>query len=177
MAQVNREVSHNRYPVHTYGPLSQKNEKNVVNDYIPYFAKELKKAVQQQDSPKIQVIVRALGNIAHSAIVPVFEPYLEGQVPMTTFQRTHLVVAMDKLARTYPRLARSVLYKIYANQGEDYQVRVAAVYNLMFTNLPVSMLQRMAEAANRESNQQVRSAVQTAIQSQAELKGEFNAEL
>lgn len=177
MSQVNKESMHNRYPVHTFGRLSPKNEKSVVEEYIPYFNQQLEKAIQEEDSHRIQVYVRALGNMAHPKILRVFEPYLEGKRPMTTFQRTLVIVSLNKLAQVYPRLARSVLYKTYANTGEHYQVRVAAVYNLMKTNPPASMLQRMAEFTHEDPSIQVRSAVKSAIESAATLTSEVNAEL
>lgn len=77
-AQVNNDTAHNRYPVHAFGRLSPKNAKAVANKYIPYLQSQLRKAVSQSDSPKIQVYIRALGNTAHPMILSVFEPYLEG---------------------------------------------------------------------------------------------------
>lgn len=177
VAHVDRKNAHNRYPVHTFGPLTEKDDKVVTKEYIPWMTKHLHKAVQDQDSQKIQVFVRALGNIAHPAIVPALEPFLNGKEPMTTFQRTHLIVSMDKLARTYPRLARSILYKVYTNQAENYQVRVAAVFGLMMTNPPLPMIQRMAQSTRFEPSTQVVSVIQTTIESQAQLTGEFNSEM
>lgn len=176
MAQVSQDSAHNRYPVHAFGRLSPKHEQAVTEQYIPYLAQQLRQAVKAEDSHKVQVYVRALGNMAHPKILRVFEPYLEGKEPMTDFQRTLVVVSLNKLAKVHPKLARSVLYKTYANTGEAYQVRVAAVYNLMKTNPPASMLQRMAEFTNQDPSNQVRSAVKSAIESASQLKGEFNSE-
>ncbi|KAK9500938.1 hypothetical protein O3M35_002099 [Rhynocoris fuscipes] len=60
-AQVNKDIAHNRYPVHSFGRLAPKYDRAVVEQYIPYLEQQLKKAVQQGDSPRIQTYIRALG--------------------------------------------------------------------------------------------------------------------
>lgn len=177
MAQVNQKTAHNRYPVHAFGYLTEKQETVVSETYIPYFAQQLEQAVQEGYSPKIQTYIRALGNLAHPKIIQVFEPYLNGKKPLTDFQRTLMVVSLNKLTMVHPKLPRSILYKIYANTGEVYQVRVAAVYNLMKTVPPATMLQRMAQFTHEDPSNQVRSAVKSAILSASVLTEEHNAEL
>lgn len=177
MAQVNARTAHNRYPVHAFGYLTPKHETMVTETYIPYLAKQLEQAVREGQSTKIQTFVRALGNIGHPKIVEIFEPYLNGKTPVTDFQRTLMVVSLNKLAVVHPELARSVLYKTYANTGEVYQVRVAAVYNLMKTVPPATMLQRMAQFTHEDPSNQVRSAVKSAIASAAVLSEESDSEL
>ncbi|XP_031845188.2 vitellogenin [Nomia melanderi] len=165
LSQVNSRTLHNRYPVHTFGRMISKQDKTVVNEYIPYLARELKQAVTDRDSPKIQTYILALGSIAHPKILTVLEPYLEGKEQVTVFQRTLMVASLNKLADINPRLARSVLYKIYLNTMEAHEVRCAAVFLLMKTNPPVSMLQRMAEFTNYDTSKHVNSAVKSTLQS------------
>lgn len=106
-AQVNNQSAYNYYPVHSFGRLNDRNNKIVRDEVIPHLARELKQAVKDEDSHKIQTYIRALGNLGHPKILSVFEPYLEGQVLVTDFQRMAIVVALDKLTQNYPRLARS----------------------------------------------------------------------
>ena len=169
-AQVNNDTAHNRYPVHSFGRLSPKNSTVVAKTYIPYLASQLKEAVKKGDSPKIQVYIRALGNTAHPKILEVFEPYLEGQRDMSDFQRLVIVASLDKMTMVYPKLARSVLYKIYKNPAEAHEVRVAAVMQIMKTNPPAQILQRMAQYTNYDHSKQVRSAVKSAIESAARME-------
>lgn len=168
-AQVNNQSAYNYYPVHSFGRLSDRDNKIVRDEVIPYLARELKQAVKEEDSRKIQTYIRALGNLGHPKILSAFEPYLEGQVPVTDFQRLAIVVALDKLTMNYPRLARSVLYKIYQNVGEVHQVRVAAVFQLMRTAPPTSTLQRMAQFTHEDPSEHVQAAVESAIRSAAKL--------
>lgn len=78
--QVNNETTHNRYPVHSYGrPIGKKALQAINEQYIQYLAKELRQAVKEGDSHRIQVYIRSLGNTAHPKILNVFEPYLEGK--------------------------------------------------------------------------------------------------
>ena len=118
---MSRKGLHNHYPVHTYGRLTPKHDKAVTEYYIPYLEMELKKAVESGQSTVIQTYIMALGNIGHPKILPVLEPYLEGKVQVTVFQRTLMVSALAKLAENFPKLARSILYKIYLNTMEEHQ--------------------------------------------------------
>ncbi|XP_076174196.1 vitellogenin isoform X2 [Ptiloglossa arizonensis] len=169
LSQINGRTIHNRYPVHTFGRLTSKHDQTVVEEYIPYLERELKKAIEKKNSRWIQTYTVALGNIGHSKILSVFEPYLEGKQPVTVFQRTLMVASLSKLAAMNPKLARSVLYKIYLNTMESHEVRCMAVYLLMSTKPPLSMLQRMADYTKYDTNKQVNSAVKSSIESLAYL--------
>lgn len=169
-SQVNHQSAHNRYPVHSFGRLSPKHNPAIFRDYVPYMAEKLKESMKNNEAAKSHVFIRALGNVAHPNILPIFEPYLEGKIPASTFQRTLMVFSMNKLAALRPRLARGVLYRIYQNTAEAHQVRCAAVVFLMATNPPESMLQRMAEFTNSDHSKHVNAAVKSAIESASELE-------
>ncbi|XP_076655137.1 vitellogenin [Halictus rubicundus] len=162
-SQVNKRAIHNRYPVHTFGRMTSKHDTTVVTEYIPYLEKELKNAVKDGNSPMIQTYILALGGIAHPKILAVFEPFLEGKERSTVFQRTLMIASLSRLAEINPKLAQSVLYKIYLNTMEAHQVRCAAVFLLMKTNPPAAMLQRMADFTNYDTNKNVNSAVKSSI--------------
>ena len=176
-AQINRKTLHNNYPVHAFGRMVSKDDQAVSDEYIPYLVRELKNAIKDGKSPKIQTYILALGNIGHPKILAVFEPYLEGDEKVSVFQRTMMVASLGKLAEMHPKLARSVLYKIYMNTMEAHEVRCTAVFLLMKTNPPLSMLQRMAEFTNYDTNKQVNSAVKSTIQSIAELSNPESMDL
>ena len=169
LAQVNSKTLHNRYPVHAFGRMVSKDDQAVTEEYIPYLARELRNAIEDGNSPQIQTHILALGNIGHPKILAVFEPYLEGEKKVSVFQRTMMVASLGKLADMHPKLARPVLYKIYMNTMEAHEVRCTAVFLLMKTNPPLSMLQRMAEFTNYDTNKQVNSAVRSSILSIAKL--------
>lgn len=169
-AQVDKRKIHNNYPVHTFGRLASKHDNSLYEEYIPFLERELRKAHQEKNGPRIQTYIMALGLIGEPKILSVFEPYLEGKQQMTVFQRTLMVSALGKLTETNPKLARSVLYKIYLNTMESHEVRCTAVFLLMKTNPPLSMLQRMAEFTKLDTNRQVNSAVKSTLQSLMKLK-------
>jgi len=54
-AQVNNHSAYNYYPVHSFGRLAPSDNEIVTKQVIPYLAKELKQAVKDEDSQKIQV--------------------------------------------------------------------------------------------------------------------------
>lgn len=82
-----------------------------------------------------------------------------------------MVASLDKMTKVYPKLVRSVLFKIYQNSGEAPEVRVAAVMQIMKTNPPAQTLQRMAQHTNYDHSRQVSAAVKSAIESAASLHG------
>ncbi|RZC42857.1 vitellogenin [Asbolus verrucosus] len=175
---VNKRDQQGKYPVPSFGPFCTKNSKDYVEQVvIPYLTQKLHQAVAEDDTQNIHAYIRALGNVGHQQILEAFEQYLEGQKQASHFQRVLMVVSLDKLTRSNPRVARSVLYKIYQNPSENEQVRVAAVYLLMCTNPPPSMLQRMASYTNVDSNQYVNAAVKSSIESASRLKGNRHAKL
>jgi len=81
------------------------------------------------------------------------------------------------LVHNYPKLARSVLYKVYENVGECHEVRCAAVFQLIRTAPPAAMLQRMAEFTHHDPSRHVNSAVKSALVSAANLDNEEYSEL
>jgi len=170
-AQVNDMHHYNRYPIFTFGRMTPKANQEVVEVYIPYIAKQLKEAIKEGDSTRIQTYIIALGNFGHPKMLSVLEPYLEGTVPISTFQRTMMIVSLSKLAETHPRFARSVAYKTYLNVREADEVRSAAVFAVLKTNPPLATLQRMAQFTKRDQSKQVNAAVKFALESLAEMEG------
>lgn len=169
-AQVNNHSAYSYYPTHAFGRLAPKKFTIVPKMVIPYLEQQLKKASKHQDSHQMLVNIRALGALAHPAILKVIEPYLEGKQQATEFERLAIVVSLGKLASHYPKLARSIYFKIYQNAAERYEVRVAAIFGIMRTNPDAPMLQRMAEMANNEPSSHISSAVRSALESAAELE-------
>jgi predicted Zn-dependent protease len=149
----------------------------LTKDYIPHLGRLLNEAFNEGDSQKIQVSIRALGNVGHPGILPLFEPYLEGNKNASKFQRLLMVSALDKLANIYPKEAAAVLLKLYQNTGENHEIRCVAVSLLMRTNPPANMLQRIAEFTNADPDPQVSSMVQSAILSAANLQAPANLQL
>lgn len=169
---VNKDYSHQEYPVHSFGNFHTKKGLHfVINEYIPYLTEKLHTSVQEKDSHKIQVYISALGTVGHPRILQAFKPYLEGQKQVSQYQRSHMVNSFEGLVRNYPRVAQNVLYKIYQNPGEHPDVRIAAVYQLARTGPSATMLQRMADYANTDKDAQVNSAVKSIVWHTVKLKG------
>ncbi|EFA11302.1 vitellogenin [Tribolium castaneum] len=169
---VNEEYSHSKYPVHSFGSFNTaQGWFYVKKEVIPYLSQKLDEAISNADTKQIHLYIRALGNVGHQQILQSFKPYLEGTKKASHFQRTLMVVALDKLAKSNPQVARSVLYKIYQNAHDFDQVRVAAVYQLMKSQPSAAMLQRMAYYTNVDTSNQVNAAVKSIIESACELQG------
>lgn len=173
-AQVNKHIFHSRYPTYTFGPMAAKNN-HILREYTDKISELLREAFAQEDKPRIQLFIRAIGNLGHPKALEILAQYLENKgdkQQLTEFQRLLIVTSMDKLVINYPKVARAILFRIYEDTTENHAVRCAAVHLLMNTNPPVVLLQRMAEFTNVDQSQQVISAVQSAIKSAANLNGE-----
>lgn len=166
-SQVDRHTAQHRYPIHLAGAQSKNHRAVVAEKYIPYFQDKLQKAVSEEDSIRTQVYIRALANTAHRQVIAVFEPYLEGKHAITHFQRLEMIAYLSDMAKVWPHFMQPILYRIYQNQGEVPEVRVAAVMQLMKTNPSAQLLQRMAEQTNYDHSEQVNAAVKSAIESAA----------
>jgi predicted Zn-dependent protease len=174
---VDNAFAHDNYPVHILGRMVPKRFPPLTEDYIPHWGRSLNEAINEGDSQKVQVYIRALGNVGHPSILPVLEPYLEGKKSASKFQRILMVSALDRLANVYPKEAAAVLLKLYQNTGENHEIRCVAVSLLMRTNPSANMLQRMAEFTNADPDPQVSSMVQSAILSAANLQNPSNLQL
>lgn len=167
---VNKRDSHKQFPVHVYGQFRTKDAAAfLINEVTPYLTQQLHKAIDNGETERIHLYIRALGNTGHQMMLPAFEPYLECKKQASQFQRLLMVLAMDHLVQANPRLAASVLYKIYRNPGEEWELRVSAVAQLMRTAPPTETLQRMAAYTHVDTDNHVNSIVQSAINSAAKL--------
>lgn len=149
----------------------------VKKEVIPYLAQKLQEAIDNDDSHKAQVYIRALGNVADKSVFAIFKPYLEGERKISNFQRLLIVVSMKELASLHPKTARNIFFKIIVNNGDNSEVRVAATYQLMRCEPSKHMLESLAQLTYTEPSKHVRAAIKSSIESVAELKGMVHAEL
>lgn len=170
MGQVNNETSHRYYPTHMYGRLSQKYDHFVELEILPRLTAEFRLAMEQGDTHKSQVYIKAIGNLGHGAILDVFAPYLEGKIPTSTYLRTRIVESLNVLAYQRDNRVRAVLFSILKNTAEPYEVRVAAIQNIFMGRPTSAMMQAMAYMTKEDPNKNVRSALKSAIEYVAQLK-------
>nr|ALN38805.1 vitellogenin [Cadra cautella] len=168
--QVNNETAHHFYPTHMYGRLAHKHDPFVYQQILPRLSQELRQAVQLGDVVKAQVYIRAIGNLGHRQILQEFAPYLEGQVPVTTYLRREMINSLDVLAHQKDKLVRTVLFKILKNTAEPYEVRVAAIHNLLMARPTPAMMMVMAQMTYTDPAIHVRAALRSSIESASQLK-------
>ncbi|XP_050356948.1 vitellogenin-like [Nymphalis io] len=177
MGQVNNETSHRFYPSHMYGRMARKHDTFVVDEVLPRLSAVLKHAIEQGDSHKSQVYVKAIGNLGHRAILDVFAPYLEGKTQVSTYLRTQIVENLRVLARQRDSHVQAVLYSILRNTAEPYEVRVAAIQNIFMSRPSSAMMQAMAQMTKEDPSRHVRATLKSAILSAAELKHPYFSDL
>lgn len=147
-----------------------KDNKDVVEHYIPYLANQLKQGYSENNNQKIQTYIVALGLTGHPEIIPVFEPYLEGTKPATKYQRFLIVTFLSTLARSQPKLVGPIFFKLYLDNREENDIRALAVHQLIQTNPPLLTWQRLAKYTFYEKSEQVNSVIKTTINSLAAAK-------
>lgn len=163
--------SENQFPASTFRSFFTKEGKDFVRTVvIPQLSQQLDEAVRQADSRKMHVAICALGNVGDKKVLEAFEPYLEGRKQASQYQRMLMILSLNKLVDSNPKIAQTVMYRIYQNIAEVPEVRVAAVYQLMRTNPPAQMLQRMAQSTNVDAEEEVNAAVKSAIESLSQLE-------
>lgn len=167
MGQVNNYTAHYLYPTHMYGRLADKYDNFVLEEILPPLAHELEKAVQQKDSSKAQVYIKAIGNLGHRQILVVFAPYLEGKIPVSTYLRTLIINNLQVLSLQNDKYARNVLYSLLKNTAEPYEVRVAAIRKIFIALPNQAMIQAMAQMTHNDPSKHVRSALKTSIETVA----------
>lgn len=160
------------YPVYAMEDVIPDAKDKLLDQYLPYFSSKLAEAVKKGDSLQIQIFTTAIGKISDPKILKIFEPYLDKKQPVTKFQRAWMVLSLDRLSQQWPSSIRPVLYKIYENMDDDYEVRCAAVYLIMMTDPPLEMMQKMANNTHSDSSEHVNSAVKSTIQSAMSSEGD-----
>nr|XP_023016640.1 vitellogenin-like [Leptinotarsa decemlineata] len=166
------QFSDNQYPVKTFGKFRSKEGENFVEEeVIPYLRTHLNEAIAQAETHKIHAFIRAIGNTGHPYILTIFEPYLEGRKQISQFQRFLMIISLEKLVMTHPKLVLPVLVKVYQNPGETPEVRMAAVYQIMRCSPKPEVLQMMASYTNTDPQERVNAAVKSSIESAARLEG------
>ncbi|XP_032524894.2 vitellogenin-like [Danaus plexippus] len=170
MGQVNNETVHRYYPTHMYGRPSPKEDAFVINEILPRLSQELQLAIENGDSRKSQVYIKAIGELGHPAILDIFKPYLEGKIPASTYLRTRIIEHLYVLAKGRDDYVRAVLFSVLKNTAEPYEVRVAAIDKIFMSRPSTAMMMAMAQMTKDDPSIQVRAALKSAITSASELK-------
>ncbi|XP_076389432.1 vitellogenin [Megachile rotundata] len=169
LSQGNDKSIYKFYPVHTTGRPSDEQYSDIVNNYIPYLGVQLKKAVDDGDSARIQTYIVALGTIGMYEVLPVFEPFLTGREKMTAFQKTLILASLSNFVANHPKKALPGLKQIYMNTTESQEVRCMAVFLIPMTNPPLEVLREIVQFSNNDSSKQVKSAVKSTLQGLEDL--------
>ncbi|XP_049881610.1 vitellogenin-like [Pectinophora gossypiella] len=177
MGHVNNETAHAYYPTHMYGRLARQHDNFVLEKILPRLSQGLEQAIQQEDSRKAQVYIKAIGQLAHRSILDVFAPYLEGKIGVSTYLRALMVDNLDKLAHQKDSYARAVFYSILRNTAEPNEVRLAAIHNIFVAHPTTAMMLAMAEMTHEDPSMQVRAILKSAILNAAKQKNPRHLDL
>lgn len=170
MGQVNNWTASSYYPSHMYGRLARKHDNFVHEEILPRLSEGLKQAIEQGNSRKAQVYIKAIGNLGHRSILRVFAPYLEGRIQVSTYLRALIVDNLHTLAHQKDDYARAVLFNILRNTAESYEVRVAAIQQIFSAHPKPAMMQVMAQMTHDDPSVQVRAVLKSSIETAAKLK-------
>ena len=83
-ACVNLTEARTRFPVELYGNFCSVNDPIIVSKLVPFLAREFSASRRVEDK---MVILTALGEVGHDAIIPVVIPVIEGKVTVESNQQ------------------------------------------------------------------------------------------
>lgn len=136
----------------------------ILKKYRRYFKERLEESLNNKDDLKLQVYVKAIGNMADLSL---FNYFLSlSPEKLTPFQKTLVVNSMDEIVRMYPAKSQVMLMKMY-NDDESISVRIAAGYKLLNAKLDEKTVRHMINTAKESENADLQNAIKSAVLSEA----------
>merc|ERR1712126_777469 len=139
------------FPVNVFGEMCTPENPKIANEYIPHLKAELSAA----NGEEVHAAILALGTIGHDAVLPILLPYIEGKVTRNVSHRKMAIYALANVARKYRQTLLPMYSAIVFNQGENRQLRMAALSMMLPMDPSPVHLQKLAVATWLEQDEVV----------------------
>merc|ERR550534_1736337 len=156
------------FPVNVFGEMCTPENPKIANEYIPHLKAELSAANDEE----VHAAILALGTIGHDAVLPILLPYIEGKVTRNVSHRKMAIYALANVARKYRQTLLPIYSAIVFNQGENRQLRMAALSMMLPMDPSPVHLQKLAVATWLEQDEVVAKFIYTSLKSLAHIKRE-----
>jgi len=156
------------FPVNVFGEMCTPENPKIANEYIPHLKAELSAANDEE----VHAAILALGTIGHDAVLPILLPYIEGKVTRNVSHRKMAIYALANVARKYRQTLLPIYSAIVFNQGENRQLRMAALSVMLPMDPSPVHLQKLAVATWLEQDEVVAKFIYTSLKSLAHIKRE-----
>merc|ERR1719290_408156 len=156
------------FPVNVFGEMCTPENPKIANEYIPHLKAELSAANDEE----VHAAILALGTIGHDAVLPILLPYIEGKVTRNVSHRKMAIYALANVARKYRQTLLPIYSAIVFNQGENRQLRMAALSMMLPMDPSPVHLQKLAVATWLEQDEGVAKFIYTSLKSLAHIKRE-----
>merc|ERR1711970_1346004 len=154
------------FPVNVFGEMCTPENPKIANKYIPHLKAELSAANDEE----VHAAILALGTIGHDAVLPILLPYIEGKVTSNVAHRKMAIYALAKVAHKYRETLLPIYSAIALNQGENRELRIAALSMMMPMNPHMVHMQKLAVATWFEQDEAVAKFIFTSLKSLAHIK-------
>merc|ERR1712200_118097 len=156
------------FPVNVFGEMCTPENPKIANEYIPHLKAELSAANDEE----VHAAILALGTIGHDAVLPILVPYIEGKVTRNVSHRKMAIYALTNVARKYRQTLLPIYSAIVFNQGENRQLRMAALSMMLPMDPSPVHLQKLAVATWLEQDEVVAKFIYPSLKSLAHIKRE-----
>lgn len=154
-----------------YGKHIEEKDKNIADEYVEKLEVFLRQSLSVNNTHEIQLYIRSIGNIGSDKVYEVFDPYFNGDVYSSNFQRQSMVMAFENLGLRNNTLGLKRLYEIISSPGEDSAVRSLSCFMFMKFNPTLTEMAKVAQYLRYEQDKHVISAYNTALLAASKLEG------
>merc|ERR1711887_46875 len=165
-ACFNRHHPETVFPVHVFGEMCTPDFPKIVTEYIPHLKAELAAA----NDDEVHAAILALGTIGHDGVLPILLPYIEGKVTRHVGHRKMAIYALAKVAHKYREILLPIYSGIVFNQGENRELRIAALAMMLPMDPHMVHLQKLAVATWFEQDEAVAKFIFTSLKSLAHIR-------
>ena len=165
-ACFNKHQPETVFPVHVFGEMCSPDFPKIVTEYIPHLKAELTAA----NDDEVHAAILALGTVGHDGVLPILLPYIEGKVTRHVGHRKMAIYALAKVANKYRETLLPIYSAIALNQGENRELRIAALAMMMPLNPHMVHMQKLAVATWFEQDEAVAKFIFTSLKTLAQIK-------
>merc|ERR1719153_513877 len=165
-ACINKDQSETVFPVDVFGEMCSPDFPKIVTEYIPHLKAELAAA----NDDEMHAAIMALGTIGHDGVLPILLPYIEGKVTRHVGHRKMAIYALAQVAHKHRETLLPIYSAIALNQGENRELRIAALSMMLPMDPHMVHLQKLAVSTWFEQDEAVAKFIFTSLKSLAQIK-------
>ena len=154
------------FPEHVLGEMCTPEFPKIVTEYIPHLKAELAAANHEE----VHAAILALGTIGHDGVLPILLPYIEGKATRHVAHRKMAIYALAGVTHKYRDTLLPIYSAIVFNQGENRELRIAALAMMLPMDPHMVHLQKLAVSTWFEQDEAVAKFIFTSLKTLTHIK-------